>query len=96
MIEHVEEAGVHSGDATLVTPLFSLGESIIEKVRKCALEICRALEARGLVNMQFVVKGNDVYMVEFNLRASKSMPFVSKVKGVNMMEYVADVLWARS
>ena len=92
VIEHVEEAGVHSGDATMVVPPFSLSEGVLSKVREYTLRICRALSARGPVNIQFVVRGEDVYVIECNLRASRSMPFVSKVKGVNLMEYVADVI----
>uniref|UniRef100_A0A7J3X598 Carbamoyl phosphate synthase large chain n=1 Tax=Thermofilum pendens TaxID=2269 RepID=A0A7J3X598_THEPE len=92
VIEHVEEAGVHSGDATMVVPPFSLSEKVLEKVREYTLRICRALGARGPANVQFVVRGEDVYVIECNLRASRSMPFVSKVKGVNLMEYVADVV----
>ncbi|MEM0308110.1 MAG: carbamoyl-phosphate synthase (glutamine-hydrolyzing) large subunit [Thermofilaceae archaeon] len=95
VIEHIEEAGVHSGDATLVIPPFSLSQDVLDKVRRYTLEICRALKARGPVNIQFVVKGSDVYVIECNLRASRTMPFVSKVKGVNLMDYVADVILGR-
>ncbi len=92
VVEHVEEAGVHSGDATMVVPPFSLSDRVVERVREYTLRICRALGARGPVNIQFVVRGEDVHVIECNLRASRSMPFVSKVKEVNLMEYVADVI----
>ncbi len=92
VVEHVEEAGVHSGDSTMVIPPFSLSEEALRKIRAYTLAICRALGARGPANIQFVVKGGDVYVIECNLRASRSMPFVSKVKGVNLMEHVADVI----
>lgn len=95
VIEHVEEAGVHSGDATLVIPPFSLSGNSVEKVRRYALEICRALDARGPVNIQFLVKNDEVFVIECNLRASRSMPFVSKVKDVNLMEHVAEVILGR-
>jgi carbamoyl-phosphate synthase large subunit len=92
VIEHVEEAGVHSGDATMVIPPFTLSSEVVGRVKDYALRICRALGARGPANIQFVVRGGDVYVIECNLRASRSMPFVSKVKGVNLMEYVAEVI----
>lgn len=92
VIEHLEPAGVHSGDATMVIPPFSLSEEVVERVKRYALEICRALGARGPANIQFLVKDGEVYVIECNLRASRSMPFVSKVKGVNLMEHVATVI----
>ncbi len=92
VIEHVEPAGIHSGDATMVIPPFSLSPAAAEKIKSYALAICRALSARGPVNIQFLVKGEEVYVIECNLRASRSMPFTSKVKGVNLMEHVAEVI----
>jgi carbamoyl-phosphate synthase large subunit len=92
VIEHLEPAGVHSGDATMVIPPFSLSESELGRIRSYTLAICRALGARGPVNVQYLVKGGEVYVIECNLRASRSMPFVSKVKGVNLMEHAARVI----
>lgn len=92
VIEHLEGAGVHSGDATMVIPPFSLSNEAVEKMKRYSLAICRALNVRGPVNIQFLVLGYDVYVIECNLRASRSMPFVSKTKGVNLMEHVADVI----
>jgi len=92
VIEHLEPAGVHSGDATMVIPPFSLSEGELERIRRYTLAICKALGAKGPANIQFLVKEGEVYVIECNLRTSRSMPFVSKVKGVNLMEHVARVI----
>lgn len=92
VIEHLEPAGVHSGDATMVIPPFSLSEEELNKVKEYTLAICKALGVRGPSNIQFVVKDGNVHVIECNLRASRSMPFVSKVKNVNLMVHVARVI----
>ena len=81
--EHIEDAGVHSGDATLVLPPQTLYIATIRRVKKIATEIARALEITGPFNMQFLAKHNSVKVIECNLRASRSFPFVSKVTGQN-------------
>jgi len=87
--EHVEDAGVHSGDATLVLPPQSLYIATIRKIRQIAAKIARALSITGPFNMQFLAKNNEVKVIECNLRASRSFPFVSKVTGEN---YVAEAM----
>jgi carbamoyl-phosphate synthase large subunit len=81
--EHVEDAGVHSGDATLVLPPQTLYIATIRRVRQIAAAVARALEITGPFNMQFLAKHNAVKVIECNLRASRSFPFVSKVTGEN-------------
>ena len=81
--EHIEDAGVHSGDATLVLPPQTLYIATIRRVKKIATEAARALEITGPFNMQFLAKHNSVKVIECNLRASRSFPFVSKVTGQN-------------
>jgi carbamoyl-phosphate synthase large subunit len=81
--EHVEDAGVHSGDATLVLPPQTLYISTIRRVRQIATAVARALAITGPFNMQFLAKHNAVKVIECNLRASRSFPFVSKVTGQN-------------
>ena len=81
--EHIEDAGVHSGDATLVLPPQSLYISTIRRVRQIAASIARALNITGPFNMQFLAKHHSVKVIECNLRASRSFPFVSKVIGQN-------------
>jgi carbamoyl-phosphate synthase large subunit len=84
--EHIENAGVHSGDATVVLPAQRLYIETIRKVRKIAGEIVRALDITGPFNIQFLAQRNRVLVIECNLRASRSFPFCSKVSRVNMIE----------
>ena len=86
VIEHVEKAGVHSGDATMMIPANGLSSEIQEKIVDYTKRIAVALKIRGPFNVQYIVKGNDVLVIECNLRASRSMPFVSKMKGINLMD----------
>ncbi|MEQ9005592.1 MAG: ATP-grasp domain-containing protein, partial [Pseudomonadales bacterium] len=81
--EHVEDAGVHSGDATLVLPPQKLYISTIRRVRQIATQVARGLNITGPFNMQFLAKHNAVKVIECNLRASRSFPFVSKVTNAN-------------
>lgn len=81
--EHIEDAGVHSGDATLVLPPQTLYIATIRRVRRIAAELARALEITGPFNVQFLAKHNVVKVIECNLRASRSYPFASKVTGTN-------------
>ena len=87
--EHIEDAGVHSGDATLMLPPQTLYVSTINRVKKIAAAVARALHITGPFNMQFLAKMGDVKVIECNLRASRSFPFVSKVTGTN---YVAEAM----
>ena len=82
--EHIEDAGIHSGDATLVLPPQSLYIPTIRKVRQIGEQLARALHITGPFNAQFLAKDNQVKVIECNLRASRSFPFVSKVVGVNL------------
>lgn len=84
--EHVENAGVHSGDATLVLPPQKLYFETIKRVREIAGKIAKALDISGPFNIQFLAKNNMVKVIECNLRASRSFPFVSKVTGVNFID----------
>jgi carbamoyl-phosphate synthase large subunit len=84
--EHIENAGVHSGDATLVLPPQNMYVSTMRRIRRIAAQLARALEITGPFNVQFLAKGNAVKVIECNLRASRSFPFVSKVLGHNFAE----------
>ena len=88
--EHIEPAGVHSGDATMVIPTFRLSKNILNEMKEIAIEIAKELEIKGPFNIQYLIKNNDVYVIELNLRASRSMPFASKAKGINLMEYAVE------
>src|SRR6185369_4364325 len=84
--EHVENAGVHSGDATLVLPPQDLDPETVRKIELATQKIGDALNVTGPFNIQFIAKNNDIKVIECNVRASRSFPFVSKVMGVDLIE----------
>ncbi|RCI03467.1 hypothetical protein CU098_002366, partial [Rhizopus stolonifer] len=84
--EHVENAGVHSGDATLVLPPQDLDPETIRKIEEATAKIGRALNITGPFNIQFIAKNNEIKVIECNVRAARSSPFVSKVMGVDLIE----------
>jgi len=86
IVEHVENAGVHSGDATMGIPTLTLDSDVLRTVQDYTHKIVEALKIRGPYNIQYLVKNGDTYVIECNLRASRSMPYVSKTRGVNMIE----------
>ena len=86
IIEHVENAGVHSGDATMSIPPQTLSAEVLKKVEDATRKIVKALKIKGPYNIQYLVKDGEVNVIECNLRASRSMPFVSKTRGVNLIE----------
>ncbi len=90
--EHVENAGTHSGDATLVIPTFSISDLAKNKIREYTRKIARRLAINGPFNIQYIVKGDEISVIECNLRASRSMPFVSKTMGINMMKISASAM----
>ncbi|MGC8766481.1 MAG: carbamoyl-phosphate synthase large subunit [Brevinematia bacterium] len=82
IMEHIEEAGVHSGDSATVIPPFSLKPHIIEKIKEHTIAITKTLNVIGLINIQYAIKDNEVYVLEANPRASRTVPFVSKATGI--------------
>lgn len=90
--EHVEFAGVHSGDATIQFPAQRLYVETIRRVKKVAREIAHALQISGPFNIQFLAKENEIKVIECNLRASRSFPFVSKVLKINFIELATQVM----
>jgi carbamoyl-phosphate synthase large subunit len=86
VMQHVEEAGVHSGDSACVIPTLSLGEELERQIRAQTAAIAEALGVRGLINVQFAVQGSQIYVIEANPRASRTVPFVAKATGVGMVE----------
>ncbi|MEM2113804.1 MAG: carbamoyl-phosphate synthase (glutamine-hydrolyzing) large subunit, partial [Candidatus Nitrosocaldus sp.] len=92
IIEHVESAGTHSGDAMMVIPPWRLSSKHIHTLREYTHAIAKALRIRGPFNIQYIVKGSDVYVIECNVRASRSMPYVSKFTGVNLITLAAGVI----
>ncbi len=92
IIEHVENAGVHSGDSTMSIPPITIKDLSRERVLDYSRRIARALAIKGPFNIQFLVKNGDVQVIECNLRASRSMPFVSKMTGTNLMDIAAKAI----
>ena len=90
--EHVEFAGVHSGDATMVFPAQKIYFETIRRIKRIARDIAKALDITGPFNMQFLAKDNDIKVIECNLRASRSMPFVSKVLRTNLIDLATKVM----
>lgn len=86
IMEQIERAGVHSGDSFAVYPPQHLSQDIIDTLVKYTKDIARAMNVKGLVNIQFIVVGGKVYVIEVNPRASRTVPFMSKVTGINMVE----------
>jgi carbamoyl-phosphate synthase large subunit len=92
IMEHIEEAGIHSGDSACVIPSFSLSEETLGKLRSAAKAMARELQVRGLMNVQFAVKDGEVYVLEVNPRASRTVPYVSKAIGVPLAKLAAKVM----
>ena len=90
--EHVQNAGVHSGDATLLLPAQKLYVETHRRIKKICQKLCRALNISGPFNIQFLCKGNEVKVIECNLRASRTMPFISKTFNVNFIEIATKVM----
>ena len=92
VMQHIEEAGVHSGDSACTLPPYSLPADIISEMERQATELAKALEVRGLMNVQFAVKDGDVYLIEVNPRASRTVPFVAKAIGQPIAKVAARVM----
>ncbi len=92
MLEHIEYAGVHSGDASMVLPPHTLSADMLETVKTASRDLARALNVVGLMNIQFAIKDNDLYVLEVNPRASRTVPFVSKAIGVPLAKLAARVM----
>jgi len=96
IMEHIEEAGIHSGDSACVIPTFSLPQKVLDEISAATKAMARELNVQGLMNVQFAVKGEDVYVLEVNPRASRTVPFVSKAIGVPLAKLAAKVMAGKS
>jgi carbamoyl-phosphate synthase large subunit len=92
VMEHIEEAGIHSGDSACCIPHFTLGDSIVEEIKGYTRRIALEIGTHGLINIQFAVKDSTVYVLEVNPRASRTVPFVSKATGVPLAKVAARVM----
>ncbi len=91
IMEHIEEAGIHSGDSACVLPAMTISEDSREEVRRATLAIAEGVGVRGLINIQFAMAGNILYVLEANPRASRTVPFVSKATGVPLAKAAARI-----
>ncbi|HEV2804949.1 MAG TPA: carbamoyl-phosphate synthase large subunit [Chthoniobacterales bacterium] len=96
VMEHIEQAGIHSGDSACVIPTFSLPANVLDQIRTATKAMAKELEVRGLMNVQFAVKGDEVYVLEVNPRASRTVPFVSKAIGVPLAKLAAKVMTGKT
>ncbi|MBX7515141.1 carbamoyl-phosphate synthase large subunit [Qipengyuania sp. GH38] len=92
VMQHIEEAGVHSGDSACTLPPYSLPDDIVEEMERQATALAEALDVRGLMNVQFAVKHGEVYLIEVNPRASRTVPFVAKAIGQPVAKVAARVM----
>lgn len=92
IMQHIEQAGIHSGDSACCIPAFSISDGIKAKIDKAAKDLARELEVRGLMNIQFAVKDEELYVIEVNPRASRTVPFVSKATGVSLAKLAAKIM----
>ncbi|MDT7554936.1 MAG: carbamoyl-phosphate synthase large subunit, partial [Pseudonocardiales bacterium] len=96
VMEHIEEAGVHSGDSSCTLPPITLGHSVIAEVRRCTEAIAHGVGVRGLLNVQYALHGDVLYVLEANPRASRTVPFVSKATAVPLAKAAARIMLGAS
>ncbi len=91
-MEHIEPCGVHSGDSNATLPPFNLGEFVLQQIKDHTQKIARALQTVGLINIQFAIKNDIVYIIEANPRASRTVPFIAKAYDVPYINIAAKVM----
>jgi len=96
VMEHIEQAGIHSGDSACVIPSFSLSPKTLATIKSATKAMAKELEVRGLMNVQFAIKDEEVYILEVNPRASRTVPFVSKAIGVPLAKAAAKIMAGKS
>ena len=92
IMEHIEEAGIHSGDSACSVPPYSLKKEIIDEIESQTTRLAIALEVVGLINIQFAIKDNEIYVLEVNPRASRTVPFISKAIGIPVAKIAAQIM----
>ena len=92
IMEHIEEAGIHSGDSAMALPAYTLSQDLLNKVRESTYKMAKELNVVGLMNVQYAIKDEKVYVLEVNPRASRTVPFVSKVIGVPLAKLATKVM----
>ena len=96
IMEHIEEAGIHSGDSAMVLPPHTLGKDIIEVIKRNTYAMAKELDVKGLMNVQYALKNNVVYVLEVNPRASRTIPFVSKAIGVPLAKLATKIMLGKT
>ena len=96
IMEHIEEAGIHSGDSAMVIPPHTLGKDIIEAIKKNTYSLAKELKVKGLLNIQYAIKNNEVYILEVNPRASRTVPFISKVIGIPLGNLATKIMLGKT
>jgi carbamoyl-phosphate synthase large subunit len=96
VMEHIEEAGIHSGDSACSLPPYSLSPEMVERLKVQTRALAKALRVRGLMNVQYAIKDNDIYVIEVNPRASRTVPFVGKATGTPWAKIAAKVMMGKS
>src|SRR5690606_20325277 len=92
MMEHIEPAGIHSGDSSAVLPPFSLSQKVQDQMEQYSIKIAHALNVRGLLNIQFAIKDEKVYVIEANPRASRTVPFIAKAYDVPYINIATKIM----
>ena len=96
IMEHIERTGVHSGDSISVYPAPTIGKLIKDKVAEYTRRLARALHVKGLINIQFIAIGEDVYVIEVNPRSSRTVPYISKVTGIPIVDLATEVILGKT
>jgi len=96
IMQHIEQAGVHSGDSACSLPPYSLSNALQDELRVQTVKMAKALKVKGLMNVQFAIQGETVYVLEVNPRASRTVPFVSKACGLQLAKIAARCMAGQS
>ena len=96
VMQHIERSGIHSGDSIAVYPPFSIGDKMLRTIVDCSEKLALALGTRGLINIQYLIYHGELYVIELNPRASRTVPYISKVTGVPMVDLAARVMVGQS
>ena len=96
IMEHIERTGVHSGDSISVYPAHTIGEDIKEKITEYTARLAKALHVIGMINIQFIVMDNEVYVIEVNPRSSRTVPYISKVTGIPIVDLATKVILGKT
>jgi len=92
IMEHIEPCGIHSGDSNAILPVFNLGEFVLQQIKDHTKKIALALKTKGLINIQFAIKNDKVYVIEANPRASRTVPFIAKAYGEPYVNYATKIM----